>query len=135
MKGYISSRDYAEKYGINATNVTHKCEKGLIHGAIKEKNRWYIPEDAENVDGRTKAAIDRKRAGEPPRIDRITSRQYATDEEMAVAMATVDVSKGDVRSLAQIKLYLEKAQAWAALVESRPELADSIQAVIDSISE
>ena len=42
----LTTKEIALKWGVSVTWVTVLCKKGRIEGAIREGNRWYIPEDA-----------------------------------------------------------------------------------------
>lgn len=42
----LTTKEIALKWGVSVTWVTALCKKGRIEGAIREGNRWYIPEDA-----------------------------------------------------------------------------------------
>lgn len=41
----LTTKEIALKWGVSVTWVTVLCKKGRIEGAIREGNRWYIPED------------------------------------------------------------------------------------------
>jgi len=45
MDKYISAKEVAAKWGVSSTWVTVLCSQGKLSGAIKEKNRWMLPED------------------------------------------------------------------------------------------
>lgn len=42
----LTTKEIAQKWGVSAIWVTVLCKKGRIEGAVREGNRWYIPEDA-----------------------------------------------------------------------------------------
>ena len=46
----LTTKEIALKWGVSVTWVTVLCKKGRIEGAIREGNRWYIPEDAKKRD-------------------------------------------------------------------------------------
>lgn len=42
----LTTKEIALKWGVSATRVTTLCKKGRVEGAVREANRWYIPEEA-----------------------------------------------------------------------------------------
>ena len=58
MEGYITTTEYAKKFGLARITVTQRCARGAIPGAIKvgayPHQVWLIPADTEHVDGRIK---------------------------------------------------------------------------------
>ena len=40
----MTVKEAAQKWGVSETWVTILCKQGRIEGAIKEKNRWKMPE-------------------------------------------------------------------------------------------
>lgn len=57
MKGYLSIREAAEKWGVSERRVNQYCAQGRIPGASRFGRSWCIPEDEE------KPADPRKRSG------------------------------------------------------------------------
>ena len=50
----LTTKEIAQKWGVSVTWVTILCKKGRIKGAVRDGNRWYIPEDAKKpADRRT----------------------------------------------------------------------------------
>lgn len=47
MKGYLSIRETAEKWGVSERRVNQYCAEGRIPGVQKFGKSWAIPEDAE----------------------------------------------------------------------------------------
>lgn len=47
-EGYISSKELAEKWGLNINTINAYCRKGLLPGSFKEdrRQRWLIPENS-----------------------------------------------------------------------------------------
>lgn len=45
MDKYIAAKEVAVKWGVSSTWVTILCSQGKLDGAVKEKNRWMLPED------------------------------------------------------------------------------------------
>ena len=45
MDKYISAKEVAVKWGVSSRWVTVLCSQGKLNGAVKEKNRWMLPED------------------------------------------------------------------------------------------
>ena len=41
----LTTKEIALKWGVSATWVTTLCKKGRVEGAVREANRWYIPEE------------------------------------------------------------------------------------------
>ena len=46
MKGYLSIREAAEKWGVSERRVPHYCLNGRIPGAERFANAWVIPDTA-----------------------------------------------------------------------------------------
>lgn len=46
----MTTKEIAQKWGVSVTWVTILCKKGRIEGAVRDGNRWYIPEDAKKPD-------------------------------------------------------------------------------------
>lgn len=46
----LTTKEIAQKWGVSVTWVTILCKKGRIEGAVRDGNRWYIPEDAKKPD-------------------------------------------------------------------------------------
>lgn len=44
---FLTSKEIAQKWRVSATWVTILCKQGRIKGAVREGNRWRIPEDAQ----------------------------------------------------------------------------------------
>ena len=44
---YISIKEYSSEWGLSIKYVQLLCRQGKIEGAIKEKGKWLIPEDAD----------------------------------------------------------------------------------------
>ena len=54
----LSTKEIAQKWEVSATWVAILCKKGRIKGAVRNGNRWYIPEDSKKpVDLRTNKEI------------------------------------------------------------------------------
>lgn len=47
MRGYITTREAAEKFGFDYTHFTRVLIEGRVLGAEKWQGVWLIPEDAE----------------------------------------------------------------------------------------
>ena len=47
IDGYITVKEAAAKWGINARTVQTMCNDGRISGAVKFGRAWAIPNDAE----------------------------------------------------------------------------------------
>lgn len=45
MDKYIAAKEVAVRWGVSSTWVTILCSQGKLDGAVKEKNRWMLPED------------------------------------------------------------------------------------------
>ena len=42
----LTTKEIAQKWEVSATWVAILCKKGRIKGAVRNSNRWYIPEDS-----------------------------------------------------------------------------------------
>ncbi len=58
----LSTKTIAAKWGVSVTWVTILCNQGRIPGAIKEGNRWMIPETAAKPDDARKKATENSKA-------------------------------------------------------------------------
>lgn len=47
MKGYLSIRETANKWGVSERRVNQYCSEGRIPGAERFGRSWAIPENAE----------------------------------------------------------------------------------------
>ena len=47
IKGYLTVKEVAEKWGVTPKRVQVLCVAGRIEGASKFGREWAIPEDAE----------------------------------------------------------------------------------------
>lgn len=54
MDKYISAKEVAAKWGVSSTWVTILCSQGKLAGAVKEKNRWLLPEDISKPENKRK---------------------------------------------------------------------------------
>ena len=61
MKGYISIREAAERWGVSERRISQYCSEGRIPGAERFGNSWAIPDTAE------KPGDPRKKKEQPPR--------------------------------------------------------------------
>lgn len=43
----LTAKEVAQKWNLTETRVTVLCKQGRIEGAVLEKNRWQIPDDAQ----------------------------------------------------------------------------------------
>ena len=59
MKGYLSIREAAEKWGVSERRINQYCSEGRIPGAERFGSSWAIPENAE------KPGDPRKQKGQP----------------------------------------------------------------------
>ena len=50
MKGYLSIREAAEKWGVSERRVNQYCAKGRISGAERFGTSWAIPDSVEKPD-------------------------------------------------------------------------------------
>lgn len=79
MKGYLSIREAAEKWGVSERRINQYCSEGRIPGAEQFGGAWAIPADAEKPGDPRKqkktgcASKTEKSAGVVPRL-------YAPDE-------------------------------------------------------
>lgn len=55
MDKYIAAKEVAVKWGVSSTWVTILCSQGKLDGAVKEKNRWMLPEDIAKPETERKA--------------------------------------------------------------------------------
>ena len=46
MKGYMGTKEAAEKWGISVRQVQNHCKNGRINGVQRVGNTYVIPEDA-----------------------------------------------------------------------------------------
>ena len=44
--GYLTTAEFAEKWGISQRRVGIYCKEGRLEGAMIKGNTWLIPEDA-----------------------------------------------------------------------------------------
>ena len=44
---YMTTKDFAAKWGITDRRILQYCNDGRIQGAVKMGNTWLIPKDAE----------------------------------------------------------------------------------------
>jgi len=80
---YMTVKEAAKKWGISERQVQYGCEKGHVETAIRTGHMWLIHKDTPKpVDGRTKAAIQRKKPAQDgdydPTGDRYELRLYDT---------------------------------------------------------
>ena len=47
MKGYLSIREAAEKWGVSQRRINQYCTEGRIPGAVKMAGVWLVPKGAE----------------------------------------------------------------------------------------
>ena len=47
MKGFITAKEAAEKWGVSTRSVQALCAEGKIEGATKMARVWIIPDSAE----------------------------------------------------------------------------------------
>ena len=56
MKGYLTLKEAAERWGVGDRRVNALCLEGRIPGATRAGNIWLIPDDTEKpVDARVKS--------------------------------------------------------------------------------
>lgn len=51
----ITIKEYADRNGLNHSNVRHKCQRGSYASAVKMGRDWLIDEDEPDVDRRVKS--------------------------------------------------------------------------------
>lgn len=74
MKGYLSIREAAEKWGVSERRVNQYCAEGRIHGVQRFGTSWAIPDTA------NKPGDPRKnKTHEPPKTMELYTL-YAFDE-------------------------------------------------------
>lgn len=57
----IPIKEVAERWNVTERRISKLCKEGKIEGAVKQGNRWLIPEDAKRpVDGRVRSGVYRK---------------------------------------------------------------------------
>lgn len=61
MVEMISIKEMAERWNITERRISKLCKEGKIEGAVKQGNRWLLPEDAKRpADGRVRSGAYRK---------------------------------------------------------------------------
>ena len=63
----ITIKEYAERNGLNHSNVRHKCQRGSYKTAQKIGRDWLIDENEPDADRRVKSGVYKKRRGENDR--------------------------------------------------------------------
>ncbi|MDO4803969.1 MAG: helix-turn-helix domain-containing protein [Lachnospiraceae bacterium] len=65
MKGYLSAKETAEKWGISVRWVNQYIREGRIPGCEKLGNLWAVPEDAIKPEKQPTGPKPRKRTLSP----------------------------------------------------------------------
>ena len=61
MAEMIPIKEVAERWNVTERRISKLCKEGKIEGAVKQGNRWLIPEDAKRpADGRVRSGVYRK---------------------------------------------------------------------------
>ena len=93
MGEYISTKEYADKHGLNINTVRQRIQRGQMP-YIKKGNRWYIDEDVEFM---SKAQGFYKPPKEMPseeELSLIPIKQYATEHGIGYKTMVSDVAHG-----------------------------------------
>lgn len=80
---YLTSLQVSEKLGITKRRVNDMCLHGELHGAIKDGNRWMIPEDSFEKVGSGKKEIKPLPIGVSDYIN-IVSNYYYVDKTLMI---------------------------------------------------
>ena len=48
----IPIKEYAEMHGIDASTIRHRIKRGVMPGAVKLANSWFVPRDLPLIDNR-----------------------------------------------------------------------------------
>lgn len=48
----IPIKEYAEMHGIDASTIRHRIKRGVMPGAVKLANSWFVPRDLPMADNR-----------------------------------------------------------------------------------
>lgn len=55
----IPIKDYAKMHGIDPATVRQRIQRGVMPGAVKLANSWFVPRDLPLVDNRARGKTKR----------------------------------------------------------------------------
>ena len=105
MSEMISIKEAAERWNLTVRRVSTLCKEGKVEGAIKQKNRWMIPDDVKKpVDGRIKTG------------------NYCKTTYPAQEQLPLPIGVSDYRLASTEYYYIDKTMMIKDFIDERPQV-------------